>query len=284
MTNDFLSLHSQALSFSEALRSNEKSLIGLLMPIEKTRGYLDLGYSSLFTYCVGALKLSESQSYSFIAIARKSEQVPELNLAVQNDDISVSNARRIVSVIEPSNKGEWLKKAAELSQRQLEREVVRENPEKMIRERVRPVAENLSELRMGISPEVEAKLKRAREIAGKGDLLDEVLSFYLKHKDPLEKAKRKRLCPGTVKKVVITRAIPKRVEHAVNLRDERRCQFRARDGKVCGEKAWVQLHHIRPWGRGGGHSTQNLTTLCTAHHRRTHIETKSQGGTANTRR
>jgi len=264
--NDFETLHEKGILFAVQLRKMEKCLIELLLPIEKTKGYLGLGYASLFRYCVGAFGLSEAQAYTFIAIARKSEEVPELNLAVQSNQVTVSNARRLVAVITPENKDEWLKKAKTLSQRALEVEVVKEKPKEAIREGVRPVAQNLFEIRMGISEETRKKLERAKEIvsADHEALLNEVLTFYLRHKDPIEKARRQRLCPGTVQRVV-RRAVPAASQHVVATRDSRACQFPG-----CGAKFWVETHHLRPWGQGGGHEPGNLTTLCSAHHRFLH--------------
>jgi len=271
--NDFEKLHKKGVQFSTQLRKMEKNLIELLMPIERTRGYVALGYSSLYKYCVGAFGLSESQAGTFIAIARKSEEVPELSQAVQSDEVTVSNARRLISVITPQNKEEWLTKAKTLSQHALEVEVVKVNPREAIRQGVRPVAENLFELRMGITEATRKKFERAKEVASMTQeaLFDEVLSFYLKHKDPIEKAKREKPCPGKVPMPrIVRRASPAAVQHAVARRDERTCQFRSATGKVCGEKLWVQTHHLRHWAQGGGHAPDNLTTVCSSHHRWLH--------------
>jgi hypothetical protein len=46
---------------------------------------------------VEALKLSESNSYQLISVARKSRVIPELKVAVNSGQISVAKANRIVS-------------------------------------------------------------------------------------------------------------------------------------------------------------------------------------------
>lgn len=43
--------------------------------------------------------------------------------------------------------------------------------------------------------------------------------------------------------------------------------------EVCGQTA-VDIHHIRPKGRGGGDEAENLIALCRKHHRAAHFQEK----------
>lgn len=38
----------------------------------------------------------------------------------------------------------------------------------------------------------------------------------------------------------------------------------------CSNKVWIDIHHLRPWAKGGGHEASNLIALCCAHHRAVH--------------
>ncbi|MBI2605974.1 MAG: HNH endonuclease [Deltaproteobacteria bacterium] len=40
----------------------------------------------------------------------------------------------------------------------------------------------------------------------------------------------------------------------------------------CEQKRWLQVHHIKPVSLGGGNTLENLTTLCSGHHRMRHVE------------
>jgi len=104
--------------------------------------------------------------------------------------------------------------------------------------------------------------------------------------------------------------IPAAVQHEVLLRDQGACQFpvgpkggcinpippsqrshepenqnefrltgnttyggtpMARD-TICGQKRWIHLHHIVPVAKGGKNTLENLTTLCSAHHKLVHTK------------
>ncbi|MBY0369403.1 HNH endonuclease [bacterium] len=341
----FEALRQQGIRLCDDLRRNEKAIIALLVPIEKTKGYLDLGYSSLYAFCIGDFKLSDYQACNFIAIARKSESVPELKLAVEQDQITLTNAGKIAPLLTQENKELWLPKAAELPKAKLEMEIKKAFPEKAVRETIRPVAENRLEIKFGASAEFQRKLARTKEIlsnqlrksASHEEAFEILMDFFLKAKDPVQRAERafakKALlpCPGRVNSQkrtsleagasdknsqedlrelfnlqrsrfgrfpgslspgrrsdspakaskspypgrvtpsrIIPRTIPRKILHEVNQRDRGACQH-----KNCGQKHWTEVHHIKPWGLGGGHSLENLTTLCSAHHASVHRVLKS---------
>lgn len=256
-------LHSRAVALAEAYRQNEILLLEVLIEMDRYRAYLELGYSSLFKYCVEALGLSEAQSYGLMSIARKSASVPEIKIAIEQKELSISNARKIVSVITPANKNVWLEKAKSLSQRELEKEIVKEGPKKDIDIR-------------GLDPETQNDLKRAKEILGEGNnqaALKKILKDFLKRNDPVEKAKRQLGVRPVARPRKSSRYIPRKVFHEVQRRDLGGCQFKSAGGKVCGERFGVETHHLEPWGYGGKHQPENLLTLCRAHHAYRHRAT-----------
>jgi len=267
-------LHQRALTLAEGYREHEKQLFDVLLQIDRAQGYLIFGYSCLSKYCVGALKLTEWQGYAFMAIARKSESVPELKEAVQNSEVSFSNASRIVSVITPENKAAWIEKAKNLSQGSLKRELAKANPEPPVKEGIRPTSENESELKVGLDAEMEADLVRVKEILAVNTkaALKAILKDFLKRHDPVQKAKRAQLRPTTVHSSA-NRYIARPIFHEVQRRDEGKCQFKGLNGQICGEKFGVHLHHLNPWGYGGRHEADNLLTLCSRHHRCLHDRT-----------
>ncbi len=102
--SEIQSLHQETVQCAEKYRIEEHLLIGLLLKIDTHQVFRRLGYSSLFVYATGALKLAESQAYSMITIARKSRDVPELKTAIEKREVNVANARRICAVLTPENK------------------------------------------------------------------------------------------------------------------------------------------------------------------------------------
>lgn len=275
MTPEFSILHQKATLLAQTYRKQEALLLEVLIEIDRKRAYLPLGYSSLFQYCVSALNLTESQSYAFMAISRKSVEVPELKAAVEKNEITVSNARKLVSVITPENKETWLEKGRTLTQASLEREIVKENPLPPVQERVRSVSDSESELRVGLDAEMEKDLARVKAILGASsakEALKAMLKDYLKRHDPVKKAERAAdvARPAQLGVRPVGRYIPRPAFHEVQKRDQGRCQFKAPGGKICGTERWVEIHHLQPWSHGGKHEAQNLLTLCSQHHRYWH--------------
>jgi hypothetical protein len=60
------------------------------------------------------------------------------------------------------------------------------------------------------------------------------------------------------------------VSHEVARRDQAQCTHITANGSRCGNRRWLHVHHIREIARGGGNEFENLTTLCSAHHRMHH--------------
>jgi hypothetical protein len=61
-----------------------------------------------------------------------------------------------------------------------------------------------------------------------------------------------------------SRAIPAEVERAVRARDGEQCAFVSKDGRRCGERRFLELHHRQPWIAGGGGTTGNISLRCRA--------------------
>ena len=189
--------------------------------------------------------------------------------------IHLTNARRIVPVLTQENKKEWLDKAKELSQRELERELVRVEPQRVTKERIRPITEKRLEMKLLISSEAEKDLRRMQDVLSqkhkKPCSLEEVITFMakecLERHDPVKKAERSRLVARPISN---KRSLPSAISHEIVRRDESRCTFILPNGKRCPSQRWLHRHHKTPRSQGGEHSLENLTTLCATHHRHIH--------------
>lgn len=135
------------------------------------------------------------------------------------------------------------------------------------------ISSDLQERRLLTSNAFEADLKRLQEVLRTSSIeetLHSALRFTLKHKDPVAKAQRnlpssrKVLSRSRTASRVPSRGhIPAAIRHRVFARDLGKCQF-----KSCGERRWTEVHHVRPLHLGGTHALENLTTLCSGHHKR----------------
>jgi hypothetical protein len=62
-----------------------------------------------------------------------------------------------------------------------------------------------------------------------------------------------------------SRNIPAEVQRAVFIRDRGRCSFIGCHGRTCGERAFVEFHHLIPYAAGGRPTVENIALRCHAH-------------------
>ena len=293
-------LDEQAAEIIQRYRSEEQKLLSVLQQIEAQFVFRELGYSSMFQYCIERHKLSESRAYELIYVSRKCAEVPRLKAAMEAGAVSLSAAKRIGSVVTEENAELWISQAATLKQKELERAVATVNPKAAVKERIKPVAAERSTLVVGISHSLEKKLARVRELVAQSsakpcDLeraLEQMADLFLESKDPVRRAERitqKKLAAASkanqhvLSKVAAparksppavarqTRSpIPTAIRHQVMLRDRAECQGTTPQGTRCGCRQWTDIHHIRPVSLGGSNHPSNLLTLCHSHHQQAH--------------
>lgn len=269
-------LHEKALQCVANYKRCEKDLIDILSEIDRSKSYLALGVSTLFRYCVEKLGLSESETYRFSQVTRKSYEVPELKEAIASGVLTVSKASRIAPVITPETQDVWIQKAATLTQKQIEKEVAKHNPKSLPREKLRALTEAHSELRIVVSKEFETLAKRAQEVLRTRNL-EETLFYCLKNtlkqKDPVLRAQRnstQKPKSSALRQVIPVAKeqggpVPVSLKHLVSLRDQAKRGYQG-----CLETRYIEIHHIRPVSLGGKHELDNLITLCGPHHKMMH--------------
>lgn len=269
-------IHKRATRIAADYLKKEYDLIEILDQVEQSRLFRKLDCSSLFQYATQLLGLSESVAYSLITIMRKSREVPEIK------NIAISKASRIVSVISAENATEWIQFAGSHSKREIEREIARRFPENVRPEKLKPLTGEISELALPVKAEFLIKLNRVLDLeaqrksksGSRVEALEAALDNYLFHRDPVQKAQRAKMRKPKEQKPSELR--PGRVpltateKHVVFKRDQGRCTYMDEAGKVCGRSRWIEIHHIRPIEHGGSNDLDNLTTLCSFHHKFTH--------------
>jgi hypothetical protein len=183
--------HQQALEAASRYKKTEVELIDVLQKIDHHKLYIQNGNSSLFEYITGALKLSENVAYSFMGICRKAVaktfDVPQLKLELEKGTITLSNARSIVPVLNSSNQAEWLKKASELSNRNLQKAIASKHPALSTPERVMYVAESRVKMELGLPNLVSQARQKSVSLE---EVIIVLVNEYLTRNDPVEKAKR----------------------------------------------------------------------------------------------
>ena len=274
----FYLLHQKALNCVKNIRTSEFELLEILIIVDRNKHFRDFGHSSLYGYCVDSLKLSENEAFSLIKVARKSKEVPRLREVIRNHELTVSQCRRITSVITKDNCDEWINKSKTMKQKEIEKEIAKVNPKEAVRESFLYVQENRVKMTVGISEELMQKLIRIKDLLSqkKGsavtleEALEKMAEDLLQKHDPVKRAdrilpkiKRQALRPEVRKPTAVVR-------HEVARRDKGQCAYVDATGKRCGELRWTELHHQIPFSQGGSTTTDNLKTLCFSHHRATH--------------
>jgi hypothetical protein len=261
-------LHQKALFLAQEFKRIESELLEIFRQIDCQLLYRRLGYTSLHDYAMRALSLSESTACALIAVARKSLEVPELKLALDSGELSISQARKITPVINAGNATQWLVKASSLTNRQLEREVAQVNP-RSVRESTKYVSGERVEVKLGLSESSLKKFKRAQDLESQRTkthcnlekTLENVVEFYLKKNDPL-----------------LDQRFGRRLIHSPSARKEAlrssdaRCTYVYADGARCTNERWLDVHHKKHRSQGGGDEPGNLTVLCSAHHQFVHAQ------------
>jgi len=203
--------------------------------------------------------------------------VPKLKEAIKEGILNISQAKRIVGVINLKNQEFWIDKASTLKQRELEKEVARENPKAALSDRIKPVCQNWSEIRAGISEEAEEILRRVQDLESQrtksscsfNDAMIAMGQAYLNKYDPIKRAERnigKEPKPPSA----LRRRLPSHIKHQVMMRDQGQCSFIGKFGR-CSSRRWLDVHHRQLYSQGGDHSPDNLITLCKYHHKYHHM-------------
>ncbi len=283
-------LHEKAISRAKTFHRAEADLLDILQELDAQKTFLYYRCTSLYEYCLKYLKLSEGNTASFIRVARKSKEVPKLKEAIRKQEITVSKAHRIASVMTRENCDHWLNLAKTLPKSQLEKEVAKICPQSATPEKVKYVSEERIQLSMGVSEECMQKFRRVQDLvsqksrkhASLENSLEELIEFYLQRNDPIEKAIRNvnsenttsqknekpksQPCPGHSNS---RHPLSAQTKHQVNLRDQGQCTH-VQEGERCENRRWLETHHQIPVSLGGSDGIDNLTTLCSAHHRMQH--------------
>lgn len=113
---------------------------------------------------------------------------------------------------------------------------------------------------------LQALLRREVPNGDPGILFERMLDAYL---EKVEKAKlgettrpRQFIRPGADKP---SRHIPNAVRRVVWRRDGGQCAFVSGEGRRCGERAFLELHHIQPYALDGPATAANISLRCRRH-------------------
>jgi hypothetical protein len=248
-----------------------------LIEIENRRLFAKRGFSSLFAYCVGQLKMSEPQADRRIKAARALREFPEIGEKIESGVLSVTTVsqaqtlfkKEIKAGLRPSKekKSEIFMKIERKSTREVEKILLSHSalPPESVVETVKMVSSEITEIRFGADQELMRNLSRLKELWGissMAELTEKMASIALKHCDPLIKS---NAASTTAPGVSRSRYIHASVRRAVWRRDMNCTYIDKYTGHRCCSRYRLQLDHIVPFALGGPNTLENLRLRCFAH-------------------
>jgi 5-methylcytosine-specific restriction endonuclease McrA len=112
-------------------------LLPLLIEVERRGVHLGLGYSSMFSYCTGALLLSEQAAYSRITAARTARRFPQVLQMLSDGALTLSSIGLLAPHLTEETADAMLTAASHQSTRAVERLIAAWHPQPDIEVTVR---------------------------------------------------------------------------------------------------------------------------------------------------
>ena len=276
------------IAFEDAAREDQSStnrVLHFINDCERRKSYLDLGYSSVWDYCVRKLEYPSSTAARYIKVARCIRQNSEVLEMLEKREVSVTSICQFASILDKNNKELILSQVKGASWRSVERIARRYRPPVELRDRMVHVRAATPE---GVQDMVFSQFLAPDEYAevfddvrnllpggmSYGDIALTVFREYRDRHSPIERQKRRE------KKGSATlhshrwelndgsRGIPDIVRDVIFIRDGGQCTFVAPDGTRCQCRKGLQVDHIRPFANDGPIDMANLRLLCGGHNRR----------------
>jgi len=263
-------------SLCQVERTVGAEIVAHLMEVKRRRLDVDLGYSSLFSYCVERLGFSSDVAYKRMQAAAAAQAFPEVLGHLESGALTLSSLAVLVPHLEAHGTG-LIEKALGKSRREVQRLVAEllvpaPNSDPATLE---PVAGGRMRLQVVLDEEACAALEQAialdRHLDPHGDVgqrLGRALGQYVKTRRKARLAESKR--PRAPKQAAPRgRQIPADVRRQVAKRDGEQCAWVGPDGHRCQETSFLEFDHIRPKALGGsGATAAEVRMLCHRHNQR----------------
>ena len=273
LSNQELVANLSQLSGNE--RETTLSVLYHLIELEDRGIYRELGYSSLFDYCLRALSYSESSSGRRVAAARSLRENAELAQLFLDGKVNLCTIATAAKGLR--EKKTEVREIVGKSKREVELLVAPLVPR--IKERIRPVVLEIPKASL------ETEIKREQRYTISFSVTKEVYEQFEEVKNRLSGKLGARLSVENVFKELIhrhlnqksrtaknsprkrSRYVPSKLKQEVRARDGSQCAYVSPDGVRCSERRFLQFDHIEAFGLGGETDSSNLRLLCSCHNR-----------------
>lgn len=269
------------LNDTKFLAARERELLTKLLhhlkEIDKRKLYSDLGYRSMFDYCVRDLGFSEGSAHRRIQGARLLADLPQIEEKIENGLLNLSNISKAQQFFNQHDVEKTDDKVAILEQ--LENLSAREGDKMLFalsgeepseKERKKRVSESKTRLSFVLNDETLAKCEELKSLLGKNLSMEELINYMLEISiEQVEKKKFKitsspKVLPPTSK---VNRVINAATKRDVYLRDDKKCV-------KCGGRHRLNFDHQIPFALGGTSDKSNIRLLCFNCNQRARVRAK----------
>ena len=258
--------NSELLASIQTIRGTEReiviSILHHLIEIDDRRLYRDAGYSSLFDYCLRALRHSESSACRLVQCARAMRDNPELERHYLEGQVTLKSISLAATSIRQHEIA--VEDIVGKTRREVEMLVASPVPAKP-REVIKPVkvqqlsegpvsrpVEERYEIRFSVTKEVFEEFQAIRAALSNELGCDLSVEAVFKKLLAKREARPRKARPARTD----TRRIPARVKVAVKQRDHNQCTYVAEDGTRCMQTHYLHFDHIVPFALGGKRKPQ----------------------------
>ena len=293
---------SSLLEKSVGLVAEEKritlSLIDHLREIERRMLFAEMGYSSLFDFCVRHLGLSEGSTHRRISVMRLIRDVPSVRSSIVEGKLSLTSATTLHTFFQAekrrgkrmttAGKEDVIHQVAGLSKRECEAKLFEISPLALPREKERVISATETEIRFIADHELMAMLSELKGLlahrlpsGANGDIikcaLGELVAGLRRQKMGDVIIVAENPAAGLAVAVPPVAAVSHgespglRTYLAAPLRREvwrrasGRCEFLTVDHKRCFSRHALEIDHIKPVAHGGTGELTNLRLVCRVH-------------------
>jgi len=130
------------IEFENAAREDQRTtnvVLHFINDCERRKSYLDLGYSSIWDYCVRKLEYCSSTASRYIKAARCIRQNAEVREMLEKNEVSISSICQFASILDENNKALVLSQVKDASWREVESIARKYRPPMQLRDRMVPV-------------------------------------------------------------------------------------------------------------------------------------------------
>jgi HNH endonuclease len=276
---DNLALVAQLAVLAQREREATVALVAHIAELETRDLHLRQGYSSLFVYCREALALSEHDAYRLVAAARVARRFPVVLEMLGQGSITLTTVKLLAPCLTAENHREVLETARGKRRAQVEEIVARFVPEpdvppmieRLLSPGATPSSADRYRVQLTVGRDTVEKLRLAQDMlrhvrpaSDEATVLERALSALLADlaKKKFAAADQPRPARGTA---AGSRHLPAEVKRVVWLRDLGRCAFVGTTGRRCGERGFLEFHHVQPHAAGGQPTSSNIQLRCRRH-------------------